>query len=936
MLSISENPTAFLLYLAPPLLATLISAGISQYVWRKRSITASKTFAILTLLVAEWCLGYFFELAWPNVAGKLLWAKIQYVGIVYAPVAWLVFSLKFNRREKGPSTLGIIGLALVPTAILAFAITNENHLLIWSAHSLDTSGLIPTLNVDYGPAFWLHTLYAYSLMLAGVLIFARRLRTTNSSYRTQIFALLIAAAAPWLGNVFYVTKWYTPIPNLDLTPFGFIIACTALLWGFIRHRFLNILPVAREKLISKMNEGVLVLDLQNQIIDVNPAAIEILEKPAQELIGQPVPAAFNIRAAIAQSNPNVTHTRTEFFWKAGPPPAYYELILSPLHNKTEELTGRLAILRDISQQKRTEQALRAYNNRLHILREIDHAILTARTLKEVALAAITQLKHNVVCQRISVIKLDKRIKQATILATVPDDSTYFSSGQVFPYNADEISESNLSGVQDLTLKVFDPQHETHPAGKTIPPFNAPLLAQGHLIGILSIETQNTKTLPKENATIIREVAAQLSIAMQNAHLHDEMQRRIVQLQTAAEVARDAASAQNGAELLTRTANLVKERFGFYYAGIYLVDESRAYAVLQSATNSAGQILLASKHKVKIGEDGIVGDAALTGKPCLAIGVEKDTDRLHNSLLPETRSAVALPLKVGDKILGALSVQSMHPAAFDEHDVSVLQTMADQLAIALEHIRLLSEAQHRADELVIALEKQAELDKLKDEFIQNVSHELRTPLSIIRGYAELLDSGELGELNPVIKDPIATISRRSLMLSDMVDDLIAILTVQEEALYQEKFNLGNLAQAMADDFEVAAEKAGLMFKVQTASGLPKMSGEIDKMRRVVDNLVSNAIKFTPEGGKIKVSVSQADEHLLLEVSDTGIGIAADKIGRVFERFYQIDGSATRRYGGTGLGLALVKEIVDAHGGDISIESVVGRGSNFRVKLPITAA
>jgi PAS domain S-box-containing protein len=179
---------------------------------------------------------------------------------------------------------------------------------------------------------------------------------------------------------------------------------------------------------------------------------------------------------------------------------------------------------------------------------------------------------------------------------------------------------------------------------------------------------------------------------------DNLERRAVQLQVAAEVARDAAMARELDALLNRAVNLVRERFGFYYAGVFLIDDAREYAVLTAATGEAGQQLLEKGHSLKIGEIGIVGFVAESGEPRVVPDVRADTVYFRQPLLPETRSEMALPLKVGDRVIGVLDVQSHFEGGFDEEDVRVLQTMADQLAVAIDNVRLFNEVQHRAKEL----------------------------------------------------------------------------------------------------------------------------------------------------------------------------------------------------------------------------------------------
>ncbi len=172
----------------------------------------------------------------------------------------------------------------------------------------------------------------------------------------------------------------------------------------------------------------------------------------------------------------------------------------------------------------------------------------------------------------------------------------------------------------------------------------------------------------------------------------------MQIQVASEVARDATTARELDDLLNRAVNLVRERFGFYHAGVFLLDEDRHYAVLTAATGKAGRTLLQRGHKLKVGGAGIVSFVAATGTPRMALDVETDTIHLRQPLLAETRSELALPLKVGERVIGILDVQSLAAHAFDEDDLQVLQTMADQLAIAIDNLRLLEEVQRRAEEL----------------------------------------------------------------------------------------------------------------------------------------------------------------------------------------------------------------------------------------------
>ncbi len=298
----------------------------------------------------------------------------------------------------------------------------------------------------------------------------------------------------------------------------------------------------------------------------------------------------------------------------------------------------------------------------------------------------------------------------------------------------------------------------------------------------------------------------------------------------------------------------------------------------------------------------------------------------------TRAWLGAPLIFGDRLIGMLSLDKQESHFYTAEHGRLVTAFATQAAIAIENARLFTQEEQRATELAHALEQQQELDRLKDQFIQNVSHELRTPLAIARGYAELLHDHVLGNLQPEQEEPVAIITRRMQMLTQLVEDINAILEVETQKPVHEKVDFARLVAGMINDFQVTAKQAGVTLTATCSPDLPSLLAEPTQMRRLLDNLVGNALKFTPEGGQINVRLTKTDVHLILEVQDTGIGIPADKLERIFERFYQVDGSMSRRYGGTGLGLALVKSIVTAHGGNVKVISQRGVGSTFTVKLP----
>lgn len=272
-----------------------------------------------------------------------------------------------------------------------------------------------------------------------------------------------------------------------------------------------------------------------------------------------------------------------------------------------------------------------------------------------------------------------------------------------------------------------------------------------------------------------------------------------------------------------------------------------------------------------------------------------------------------------------------------------QTTLDQ-AITEQIIRLRSalvdanrnlekRVQQRTAELQEALQKLAELNQLKANFVANISHELRTPLTHVRGYLELLASEALGELNEDQQKSLEVSLRSATRLQNLIDDLILFSTASrgELTLKPNPVDLNLLLSPVLTRSNPKAIERKIDMKLEMAPDLPLVQADAEKLSWALSQLLDNAIKFTPESGKVLLQVVSDDKTAIIRVSDNGIGIPPERQKEIFEPFHQLDSSATRRYGGTGLGLALVRQIIEAHGSIISLKSAPGQGSEFSFNL-----
>ena len=460
----------------------------------------------------------------------------------------------------------------------------------------------------------------------------------------------------------------------------------------------------------------------------------------------------------------------------------------------------------------------------------------------------------------------------------------------------------------------------------------PLISKEHVIGLIGLDhIEEGQAFTAEQVDMAVTIGTQAAVAIENAQLLETERQQRELAETLQEVTGALNSSLDRAQVLQVILGQLARVIAYDGALVLLTTDVGLDVVAQQGLDLEGQ------RSISLHDDDWkhLQETLQQRRPLIIADASANERWQHLPGHPHIRCWLSVPLLAQDQAIGLLSLGKDQPNYYTERKAELMTAFANQAATAIENARLYAIERQRAAALAHALEQQRELDRLKDEFIQNVSHELRTPLGILHGYVELLDSGDLGKLAPDQSESMHVIKRRVRTLRNLVGNLTAIVETETQEPRREPVNLVELAQIQLVDFRIVAEQAGLTLKQEIAADLPPVSGNPFHLRRVLENLLGNAFKFTPGGGCITVRLEQKEADAVLEISDTGTGIPADQLERVFERFYQVDGSMSRRYGGTGLGLALVKEVVRAHSGQVSVQSVVGQGSTFRVTLPIAA-
>jgi len=461
----------------------------------------------------------------------------------------------------------------------------------------------------------------------------------------------------------------------------------------------------------------------------------------------------------------------------------------------------------------------------------------------------------------------------------------------------------------------------------------PLQSGGTTIGMLAAGATKPSDTRSGDVHLLQVVGNSITVAIERQRLLNEAQRRAIELQAAAEIARDTTSTLSLEPLLARIVTLLKDRFGFYHCSIFLMDETGTYAQIKESTGRAGEELKKHSHQLAVGSKSVIGNTTASGNPVVVNDVRHSPIYYPNPLLPDTRSEMAIPLKIAGKVIGALDIQSKHPSAFTQDELSVLQILSDQIAVAIENARAYEMSQKAVSEM-------QELDRVKSQFLANMSHELRTPLNSVIGFSRVILKGIDGPINDVQEQDINAIYKSGMHLLTMINEILDLSKIDagKMELQLEPINLSDVVNSVISNTSGLVKEKPIKLIQKIPTNIPRLLMDETRISQVLINLISNSAKFTEKGSiTIEAKITEnpfGKKEVLVTVTDTGIGIAPSDQVKLFQRFSQVDDSPTRKTGGTGLGLSISRSLIEMHGGQIGLlSSEVGKGSVFYFTLPL---
>jgi PAS domain S-box-containing protein len=413
---------------------------------------------------------------------------------------------------------------------------------------------------------------------------------------------------------------------------------------------------------------------------------------------------------------------------------------------------------------------------------------------------------------------------------------------------------------------------------------------------------------------------------------EALQRRTTYLAISSEIGRIVTSTLDLNTIFKKTVDRISEGFGFYFTGIYNVEETGFNAILKGATGTAGEKLLAAQHSIVVGSQSVIGAVAESGQYKLVDDVAAEPLFRPSPYLPDTRSELAIPLRIGQRTVGVIDIQSKQTDAFTADDVAVLQSLGDQVAVAIDNARSYELSQQLIKDL-------REVDKLKSQFLANMSHELRTPLNSIIGFSRVILKGIDGPITDMQQQDLTAIYNSGQHLLGLINDVLDLARIEagKMELNFEEVNLSDMVTSVLSTAKGLVKEKPIQLIQKVPSGMPAIRGDAMRIRQIFINLLSNAAKFTDEGSiSVEASIQRSPSgnmEALVKVIDTGPGISAEDQEKLFKAFSQVDGSATRKTGGSGLGLSICANLVQLHGGRIGIQSDANIGSTFWFTIPL---
>jgi diguanylate cyclase (GGDEF)-like protein/PAS domain S-box-containing protein len=512
--------------------SAIISVFVGFTALRRRKSPGVWVLALLMFAVAEWAFASGLEAAVVGIQYKIIFSKMGYLGALSAPTLFLIFALQYSQKTHWLKPIYLALLSIVPIAGFFVTITNEWHHLIWISYSFSQTQQ-NVLIYGHGFGYYILIVYNYAIIATGIISLLEEFNRAKEPYRRQVSILLLGSLFPFIAGIVYT---FIPnfLPGLNLTPISFSITGLVIAFGIFRFRLFDIAPLARHVIIENLDDGILVLDAQNRVVDINPVAQSILNATSLQSLGQPISKVLKYWPGLAKRlRDNEDKGETEVRWGTNPP-RYFHLTVSPLYGQQTQLAGRLIVLRDVSKRHQTEAELAHTIKELGIINQISLAVTSGLDMEHVLKTLYEQCSQLVPIDIFYVALYD----ETNSLIQVP---IFYEAGvyQAGPARDIDDRPGTIGAVirsrktlylnninNDTVLSDTHPQQlSANAPEKTSRSYiGIPLTLRERVIGVLSIQNYRADAYTEDHIRILERIAVQAAIAIENARLYSEIQR----------------------------------------------------------------------------------------------------------------------------------------------------------------------------------------------------------------------------------------------------------------------------------------------------------------------------------------------------------------------------------------------------------------------------
>ncbi len=875
--------------------ATLIITAL-YILWQRRHRPASRAGALVLLTCAELMVAYTLEIGSTNLPIKLFWNKMQYVGLAIAPTAWLVYTLHYIGREKWLTRRTLALLSIVPLITLLLAFTNEAHGLIWRHVWLDTDGPFLVFDKIYGVGFWVFVVYSCILLLLATFLYIQMFIRSRHFYRWQVSALVFGALLPWLGSMLDVFK-LSPLPKFVPTSLGFIVGGLTVAFTIYRLRLGYIVPVARGVVVESMIDGVIVLDAQNRIVDLNPVARHLIGHTLSETIGQPMEELWPHWPSQMESPLNGAKVGKEVeLGKAGEM-RIYDVRISPLVDWRGRLVGRVVVLRDITGRVRAEEALRRERDMAEALEEAAAVVSSTLDPDQVLDRILEQVSRVVPNDATNIMLIDG----AQVLIVRWRGYERFGGEELVSTVVLRIPEvASLQQMMDSREPMVIPDTATYPGWIHVPLTEwlrsyaaAPIIVRGEVIGFLNVDSATPGFFTQAHAETLRAFADHAAAAIENARLYEAEQERRYIAETLRQASAVLSSTLELDEVLELILQQLRQVIPYDSVSIQRLQDdalsptSERFRRAQSSRSiepSKGERLEIVACQGFEKPDKVVGlvfpldpkfpnHRVVTTKAPLAIeDVTQDYSHFKDEAdtygSDRVRSWLGVPLMVKDEVIGMIAVDREEVRPYTAEEVQLAMAFANQAAIAIENARLYEQAQQEITERVRAEGQIKTSLREKEVLLKEIHHRVKNNLQVISSLLYLQSKN--------VKD------QRSLEILQDSQNRVRSMALVHERLYQSQ----DLARV--DFAKYVRSLVNHLFRSYGVNtNVTKLRIQVEDVflgvdtaipcGLIINELVSNSLKHAfPDGreGEIHIEFRANDGQFRLVIRDNGVGFPTD--------------------------------------------------------------